>query len=247
MRVLTESTTHRGYVRSQNQDALLVIDAGGLVFLAVADGMGGHSGGETASRIITQTFSDALRSYDQTDDPAEFCDRALELSLHRFTEHTARQRKDYGMGTTFTAALVKDASLFVSHIGDSRLYLQRNGQFVFRTTDHNMLEESLLTQRLEPELLLHHPLKHILTRCVGGFEPQRTRFDHYGPLPLQPNDLLLLCSDGLHDYYTDKALNEACSGFQSLSELSARLLESVLSRGARDNVSFILARIITAP
>jgi serine/threonine protein phosphatase PrpC len=146
----------------------------------------------------------------------------------------------WGMGTTVTLACILDGELFVVHVGDSRCYLFRDGALLQLTHDHTLLQELLKGGALRAQDAANPRWKHVITNVVGGTEPEVRPEVH--KLPLEPGDLLLLCSDGLTDMLTDAEIVAILQEQPDLERASQQLVKRANERGGRDNVTVILAR-----
>lgn len=230
-----------GRVRPENQDYLDVSSPReGSTLLIVADGMGGHRGGATASRLAA---SEIARRYAESTAP----DPRLAL-LSSFLEANevilaqSQQSQDLrGMGTTCSALLVIGNKAFTAHVGDSRVYRIREGQIEQLTDDHSlvatMVREGLLTSE-EAEV---HPRRNVLQRSVGVASDLEV--DVSDAFELREGDRFLLCSDGLHGLVKPEELT-AEIGAHPPAEAVQRLVDMALERGAPDNVTAIVAEVV---
>ena len=230
--MLVHTKTHPGLVRASNQDALLVM-AGAF---GVADGMGGHSGGETASRMAVQVVKNALQG--KTPEEGALLS-ALEAANRRVFETGKRDAKLFGMGTTFTVLWEGPREVWIGHVGDSRAYLYRKGELKRKTEDHSMVAELLKNQLITEEDAADHPYRHVITRAIG-IDPviQADVFK----VEKQAGDLWLVCSDGLHSMLTDTQISGVL-GDQRGEETATKLLELALEHGGEDNISFVLGAV----
>lgn len=230
-----------GLVRRMNQDCLAAIDP--LGFWAVADGMGGHAGGEiaaqaaiaTASAHIEQVAANGLGSPQDTL-------RDLMTAAHQAVRDRAQRDPALKhMGTTLVALLLTPhptAVAHIAHLGDSRAYLYRDTILTPLTRDHTMIERYLARGILTPAAARTHPDRHVLTKAIG-ISPAAT--PDIASHPLQPGDLLLLCSDGLTKMLEDQEIAAlmARSGGDPVRACDA-LIEESLARGGEDNVTVIV-------
>ena len=208
------SLTHVGMTRKSNQDAYCAIlgpnaPPGTDALLAVADGMGGHQAGEVASAMAIQGLVRRLsppEAGDVTPLPQVGRSSSLGNTLQQLNGEifqAARKPQTQGMGTTLTAALLDGYSLSIAHVGDSRLYLLRNGEFQQFSQDHSWVAEEVARGALSPEAAQSHPRRNILTRAMGTTPVvQVDSFD----VTLEEGDILLLCSDGLHSLVSDEEI-----------------------------------------
>jgi serine/threonine protein phosphatase PrpC len=239
--------TDVGLVRSENQDFGTYTTpseereshAGGRL-LVVADGMGGHRGGATASRLAGETVKAQYLGSETADIAAALRDALTRANARIFSE--AQANPDLrGMGTTTSALVVSENNAWFAHVGDSRIYLVRNGEIKQLTDDHSlvasMVREGLLTMK-EAE---NHPRRNVLQRSMGVSED--VEIDIRGPLPVQENDIFILCSDGLHGPVKEAEMLEVASQM-AIEPAVNELIRRALDRGAPDNVTVIIARIV---
>ncbi|MBX3301743.1 MAG: serine/threonine-protein phosphatase [Nitrospira sp.] len=233
-----------GRVRTVNQDAFAVIDPYGV--WAVADGMGGHIGGDIAAQTAIQTvesqaasLSEALRGSHTppTEVLTELIGRAHEAILDR----TRPQPKLKGMGTTIVLLAIvpaPDPVAHLAHVGDSRAYRLRSGSLTPLTKDHSLIEKYLARGILTPLTAKTHPERHVLTRALGipaSATPTITAF------PIQEDDLVLLCSDGLTKMLEDDHIQRILvQNEPDPTHLCNRLVTAALDRGGEDNVTVVV-------
>ena len=226
------SRTHKGLVRETNQDAVLIKDT----LYGVADGMGGHLGGDTASNLALQVIDNMLSNKG----PAENTLRiGVEAANRRVYE---RQRFDLslkGMGTTLTLLWEGNAAILVAHVGDSRAYLLRDGKLVHVTEDHSIVGEMLRNKEITPEEAKKHPYRNVITRAIGTGATVEVDLIQVEKLP---GDIWLVCSDGLYNKVEDHEM-ETVLREHAAEEAVEELLEMTLERGAEDNVSILLGYV----
>lgn len=233
-----------GLVRSENQDFGTCTTSkeerashtGGRLFI-VADGMGGHRGGATASRLAAETMK-AQYLGSETEDIATALKEALARANARVFSEAQLNPDLRGMGTTTSALAVRDGLAWFAHVGDSRIYLIREEEISQLTDDHSlvasMVREGLLTTS-EAE---NHPRRNVLQRSIGVSED--VEIDVKGPIELRPGDTFVLCSDGLHGVVKQEELREI--GLKPIQEAADEFVRRALERGAPDNVTVIVAR-----
>ncbi|MBE3582872.1 MAG: serine/threonine-protein phosphatase [Limnochordaceae bacterium] len=225
--VLAAGRTERGHVRPINEDGFLTLPP---VF-AVADGMGGHQGGEIASRIALQVMGDFARRGPWS---AAGLAGAVELANQEIRA-AARKPEWQGMGTTLTAALWDGTALHLVHVGDSRAYLLREGQPLLQLTqDHSIAGELLTSGLIDSETARHHPQRHILTRALGVFE--KAAADQVSLTP-SAGDIVLLCTDGLTGVLAPSEVELALRRPGSLEHKVKRLVRWANARGGPDNIT----------
>jgi protein phosphatase len=243
--------THVGRVRQSNEDALAFDTAAGV--FVVADGMGGHSAGEVASRLAVDTVCEFL-ARSRADDGLTWpfgVDAALSvegnrlatavrLANRRVFAATEAQPDRAGMGTTVVAATLTADLLTVCSVGDSRLYSFRDGRLTQLTRDDTWIA-ALMAQdaTADPAALEHHPLRHMLTEAVGTQQDVRVGVQEH---TIAPGELLLLCSDGLHSTVADAEIARLLTGLADPEHACQALIEAALATGARDNVTALVVR-----
>ncbi|MEY4313393.1 MAG: hypothetical protein RLZZ319_902 [Actinomycetota bacterium] len=237
-RILSTANSHIGRVRASNQDSGY---AGTHLFL-VADGMGGHAGGDVASSLATQAITAVA---DERFESAEIAQETLvEAVRHSAQEliEAVREHPDLsGMGTTVSALIRFDDSVVVAHIGDSRIYRFRDGELEQVTTDHTFVQKLVETGRITPEEAAVHPRRNVLMRVLGDFEGaldiDTARLDTVA------GDRWLLCSDGLCGYVPENEMTAVLAAEPDAARASDKLIELALDRGAPDNVTVVIAGV----
>lgn len=222
--------TDVGKVRSNNEDAYCVTPR----LLAVADGMGGIQGGEVASRIAI----DLVRDYPFLEkDLSEGLGNAIRLANKQIFQ-AALQKKMEGMGTTLTTALIEGERAYVGHVGDSRLYLIRDGQIRQITADHSLVGEMVRNGSLSPDQAQQHPHRHLLTRALGtGDEVEVDLLS----LDLTLDDVLLLCTDGLTSVATDHEILDTVLKSEDPQRAAESLVNLANQKGGPDNITVVTA------
>lgn len=234
-----------GLVRSENQDfgtytteqEERTSTPGGRL-LIVADGMGGHRGGATASRLAAETVKAQYLGTETTDIRTALRESLSRANARIFSE--AQSNPDLrGMGTTTTVLAVKDSEGWLAHVGDSRIYMVRDGEIKQLTDDHSlvatMVREGLLTAQ-EAET---HPRRNVLQRSMGVAED--VEIDVKGPIELRVGDTFILCSDGLHGVVKEDELKEVAA--MAIEAAADEYVRRALDKGAPDNVTVIVARV----
>jgi PPM family protein phosphatase len=240
--------TDVGRVRTENQDFATLTTAreeaasraGGRLMI-VADGMGGHRGGGTASRLAVETVKATYLGAESDDIPAALREAMARANTRVFTE--AQSNADLrGMGTTTSALVVRGDKAWFAHVGDSRIYMLRGDEFKQLTQDHSlvatMVREGLLTEA-EAET---HPRRNVLQRSVGVTE--HVDIDVVGPIDIQEGDVFVLCSDGLHGVLKEDELKEVAK--LPIERAADEYVKLALERGAPDNVTVIVAKVVRA-
>lgn len=227
--------TDTGRQRRGNEDSFFARSP----LFAVADGMGGAQAGEIASRVAIDVLQDGLP--DGAGSPEErLAGLVGEANAHVF--ELSRSGREYaGMGTTLTAAYLGEEELAIAHVGDSRLYLLRDGSFERLTRDHSLVEELVQRGEITAEEADQHPQRSIITRALGqerGIEVDRASWR------ARAGDVYLICSDGLTSMVTSEArVGELIAAGPDLREAGHRLIEAANDAGGRDNITVILFRL----
>lgn len=226
-------------IRSNNQDSGF---AGSRLFM-VADGMGGHAGGDVASALTTRDVASIDSEF--FDDPQEAA-KALEqrlLEANRMLSRTVTTRSELaGMGTTFCGFLTVGDQLATAHIGDSRLYLYRDGELTQQSKDHTFVQRLVDSGRITEEEAATHPRRSVLMRVLGDVD-SAPEVDT-AVLDTRPGDLWLLCSDGLCGYVEDEIIAQILAQRGSLDETVEQLVDVTLGNGAPDNVTVVLVETV---
>ncbi len=230
-----------GKKRSSNQDSILVNDKLGLY--AVADGMGGHKGGETASSMALDVLNTAVGKITDKKGSiqvAPFLKEAISLASMKIYERSLMDESLRGMGTTLVALFFDDGNAYIAQVGDSRVYLYRDGDLWKITEDHSLINEQIrsgLITRQEAEKLTY---KNVITRSVG-FE-EMVSVDVY-TREVDPGDMFLLCSDGLTSMLSDEDIKKAIDSGSNISESVDKLINKANDAGGADNISVILLKV----
>lgn len=231
--------THVGLVRSSNQDRFLLDEQEGGLLCAVADGMGGHAGGERASGVALSVFAEEVaKGWKEGDDIPSLLAEAARRAHEAVREEGGSDPELRGMGTTLVGVMLEEtADGSFLNVGDSRLYLYRNGELRRISRDHSLVADLVAKGEITEEEAATHPRRNVLTMALGidhTFAPQA------GPLPVEPGDLLLLASDGLHGMISDRDIARILAADWSLEARCNSLIEAALDAGGRDNVTVLL-------
>ena len=235
------AVSHVGRVRSNNQDSGY---AGRNLFL-VADGMGGHAGGDVASAIATRRIAEADGDYDSAPDAAAALEGALIAANRQLAETVAEHSELTGMGTTVSAMLLDGDRMVISHIGDSRIYLMRSGELSQISTDHTFVQRLVDAGRITAEEAMVHPRRSVLMRVLGDVESS-PEIDSM-VLDTRDGDRWMLCSDGLSGVVSFDELHELMSADAGAKQVADRLVKASLDGGAPDNVTVVILDIGDPP
>lgn len=234
-------STHIGRIRKVNQDAFDRFDdhERGEILLVVADGMGGHQGGEVASRMAIGTLGKLCREGDG--DPPSRLTNAIERANSEIHKLASKDRTLMGMGTTVVALLLcEQGPSFVAHVGDSRLYRLRGGEFEALTEDHSIVALLVRDGSISPEEAWDHPKRNQIMRALGVRED--TEVD-IAPLDIQSGDAFLLCSDGLYGMLPDADLKVLAGAAPDPHSVVAWMIDAANQVGGLDNITAMIAQI----
>ena len=228
--------THIGLVRENNQDALEYGTLGTTAqYAVVCDGMGGANGGNIASKIAVEVIGSRIRDgFNENMGPGSV-ERLLESAMATanvgVSERAQQQPELLGMGTTVVTA-------YISHVGDSRLYLWRDHQLTVITRDHSVVQGLIESGQITEEEARSHPRKNYITRAIGVITEESGEYDE---LELESGDRLLLCTDGLTNEVSATAMSEILS--KPAEEALAGLIRAALDNGGSDNITAVLMDI----
>ena len=223
-----------GLVRQRNEDRFFI---DGNV-CAVTDGMGGYSGGEIASTYAVDEIKEYLASL-ETVEQQDLCDAIIHAN-ERIANRVAHEERLAGMGTTAVVTAVNGDQLYWASVGDSRLYVYRDGLLRQITTDHSMVQELLTAGEITKDEMLSHPQRNLLTRAVGVDEVLEV---DSGIESILPGDRILLCTDGLSGYVTDDVIASALKSSDDNMMVVESLMDTVYEVGAGDNVTIVVGTI----
>ncbi len=243
------SQTDPGLERSQNEDAVAFDDTLGLCILC--DGMGGHNAGEVASGMATAFIKTDMRESPvvsgKNREPGAV-QQAIAQSIEKANSaiyNMSRTNAQYsGMGTTLVVGVFCDEVLVLGHIGDSRCYLLRAGNFAQLTKDHSVYQEQLDDGLLDANHVMPVLGQNFVTRALGPFEQIAADFQQPA---LAVGDIYLMCSDGLSDMVDDDAIAAILAGPEALQQKADKLIAAANQGGGRDNVSVVLAQVGEGP
>lgn len=250
MRIEVAGYTHVGMKRNHNEDNYLILTDENLC--CVADGMGGHSSGEIASKIAVDELAEFFRmtSRDQDATWPFKMDKArnydenrlatgIKLANKSIFDKASSDMKYKGMGTTIVSVHFTQDSAYVGHVGDSRVYYFRQGVLTQITEDHSLLNDYLKAKKLTPEEIENFPHKNVIVRALGMKEMVAVDVAKVEP---QQGDIFLLCSDGLSGMVTDPQMQEVLARTTELEKACSQLIDLANAAGGNDNVTCVLAR-----
>jgi PPM family protein phosphatase len=229
----------QGRIRTSNEDSR-VANLQKKIFL-VADGMGGHAAGEVASHIAASTVEEILSNAEPDSNSEELLHLAVQNANTRVYDAQVHQIEYRGMGSTLTLLLIRENRFYLAHVGDSRLYLLREGNLAQLTRDHSIVWQLFEDHLITKEDLSQHPRKNLITRSIGT-HPQvevdiQTDEIHEG-------DVFLICSDGLTDVLSDQEIQTLLSARgKSPQEICEMLVNAANAGGGPDNITVVVVRI----
>lgn len=232
--------THIGLVRENNQDAFVydTLDETAQ-FAVVCDGMGGANGGNIASQIAVDIIGERIRaSYPPTGEAnwAEYMlASAMAAANAAVFDRSLKQPELSGMGTTVVAVVTCGKTAYISHVGDSRLYLFRQGHVRQITRDHSVVQNMIESGQITEEQAKSHPRRHFITRALGVTDDESGEYDE---LTLEEGDRLLLCTDGLTNMVEPQKMQELLA--LPSDEVTDALIQAALDGGGSDNVTVVL-------
>ncbi|MGD2126005.1 MAG: Stp1/IreP family PP2C-type Ser/Thr phosphatase [Desulfobacteraceae bacterium] len=249
LQVETSGISDVGLQREGNEDSFSVEDALGLYI--VADGMGGHLAGEVASQVAVEMINKSYRKWSASDTPEDelfgYPDESLSIQgnyilssirlANRVIYEMAVEYDQYhGMGTTVSIVLVTPTLIVAANVGDSRIYMVRDGRIERLSKDHTIVSEQVEMGVMTEEEAATSPLKHILTRNLGSSESVEADVFEIEP---SNNDRIILCSDGLTDLVRDEEILEMTQKEDDPGALCRKFIDKSLSRGAHDNATVV--------
>jgi serine/threonine protein phosphatase PrpC len=241
MSVHAFAASNIGKVRKSNQDS----GYAGYNFFFVADGMGGHAGGDIASAMVSQSVASADKQYGSAEEAIKNVDASLIAANEKLTSTVADHQELRGMGTTFSGLMFVDNKIALSHIGDSRIYRVSNGNLTQVSKDHTFVQRLVDTGRITEEEALVHPRRNVLMRVLGDVEIEvEIDSEIHDAIP---GDRWLLCSDGLSGFVSDSVIAQILlNKTVDPEEASELLIYEALEQGAPDNVTVVIVDVLAA-
>ena len=240
MQIEVGQATNVGMIRPGNEDAFFTDPAEGLFI--VADGMGGHAAGEIASEMAVGIIADELRLVrDINDGVVVQVNQAFKRANLAIFERTLTEVDKQGMGTTASLLILRDSKYLIGQVGDSRVYLLREGTLTQLTKDHSYVQEQVDAGHLTPEQARYHPYSNVITRCVGAsadVEP-----DTYTGI-VKAGDTFLVASDGLTGMVDDRRLQTLLQAKASAQRVVEALISEANGRGGLDNITAVVVRVV---
>lgn len=226
-----------GKRREENEDAYGNISIGDIDFFIVADGMGGHSKGEVASKLASLTYIDFIKNADLStyESIEDLQEEAISKANDKIYE-LADDSEGRSMGTTVVCLAIdnKNKKYIISHVGDSRAYLFRDWDFIFKTRDHSLVNDLVDTGSLTEDEAKNFINKSAITRAVGTEDELEVDTE---VIDMVKGDVLLLFTDGLSNEVADEDIRTVVNDFDDAYEISSKLVELALNKGGHDNIT----------
>jgi PPM family protein phosphatase len=243
VRLLHAAKTDVGMIRSGNEDTFSVISNGEHGLFIVADGMGGHAAGEVASAMAVQTVERELANVRDLDNRAtgDRVKDALKKANRTIHDRTITEVDKQGMGTTASVLLMSGQRYLIGQVGDSRVYMLRDGALQQITKDHSYVQEQVDAGFLTPEQARYHPYSNVITRCVGAspdVEPDLYQGE------VRVGDLFLVASDGLTGMVDDRRLQMLLMSRAEPERKVHSLISEANGRGGLDNITAIIVQVV---
>lgn len=232
--------TDIGLVRGSNQDFFLAGElADGVTWAVVCDGMGGAMGGniasETAARMISEKLSSGYHAGMNDNSVKHLIVSAVEAANASVYAKSRSDEMLEGMGTTVVVTVINDDTMYLAHVGDSRIYVLSKDSINQLTTDHSVVQMMIDNGEITPEEAREHPKKNVITRALGVEDSVRIDYDQE---VYNSGETVLLCSDGLTNFVSDEEILNVCRDTDSFS-YADRLVEAALRNGGGDNVTVV--------
>ena len=229
-----------GRVREVNEDYFGSFHGSFGELLVVCDGIGGHKGGETASRLAVDAIKTHFENLNGDYDAKNELLNALAAANNTIVETALQDRSLEGMGSTAVIVLFKDDLAYTANLGDSRIYLVRDEKIKLLTTDHSLVQQMIDSKMLTPEEAKSHPKKNVITKSLGregAVEP-----DISEPIELLKNDKFILCTDGLTNYVKDDEILKI-AGNNPVQQAAGKLVDIANEKGGSDNITVQIAEV----
>ena len=232
-----------GMIRSGNEDSFFAHATKERGIFIVADGMGGHAAGEVASemsvQIVSRELQDLLDVYGEV--AREKVAESLRIANRAIYDRTIQEADKQGMGTTVSMLMVSGARYLIGQVGDSRIYLLRDGALRQLTKDHSYVQEQVDAGFLTPEQARYHPYSNVITRCVGASDAVEP--DTYAG-EMKPGDVFLVASDGLTGMVDDRRLQQLLLSRASAGRVVDALIAEANYRGGLDNITAVVVQVM---
>ena len=245
MHLAVSARTDTGRLRKGNEDNLYADANQYRGLFIVADGMGGHAAGEVASQMAVDLVASELADLNDlgADGAGERVKSTLRLANRQVFQRTMREVEKTGMGSTASALLISDTRFLIGHVGDSRIYLVRDGKMRQLTRDHSLVQEQVDAGIITPEQARHHPQSNVITCCIGmssDIDPDIIQGE------TKVGDVFLLASDGLTGMVDDRRLQQLLQSRATPERIVNAMIADANNNGGIDNITAIVVKVITA-
>ncbi len=236
--------THKGQVRSHNEDACFIIPEHNIY--VVADGVGGNSGGEIASRTAVYEITQFVHTNPLTEQASAaqikaYFTECLSKVNDEIYKKADRRNENSGMATTVVVCCIRNGYAYIAHVGDSRAYICRNGALTQITEDHTYVNALVKAGIITAEEAVSHEQRHMITRALGA---EDTVSPDFKQVEIRENDIILLCTDGLFGEVEEPLITEILSSSRhTMSEMASLLVDEANKSGGADNITVICLRI----
>jgi len=250
MKIQTVGLSDVGRKRKKNEDSFLINTKANLFI--VADGMGGHSGGEFASRFAVSAIEEVIESLTGdseatlisgvNSDDTDFGDQlryAVQVASQKIYDQSLFDQSLRGMGTTVVALLIKESRACIANVGDSRAYLLRDGKLKQLTTDHSLVKEQMRAGLISENDAKNHQFRNIITRSVGYQEDVEIDLEY---IDLKPLDKFIMCTDGLTNMISDEVILKAVQG-RDPQAACKELIRLSNENGGEDNITVVICEV----
>lgn len=254
--------SHAGMTGKNNEDRYAITsfqlsedDLTPVLLAVVADGIGGHRAGEVAAELAVNHISQAVAESD-AQRPKKILERAIHEASDAIAEHASTTSEQKGMGATCACVFIIGDKLYTATVGDSRIYLLREGRIQQLTTDHTWVQEAIEKNILTPEQARDHPNVHVIRRYLGSPDPPEVDFrlrmfdseadalaEGNQGMQVRPGDTFLICSDGLTDLVWNDEIAETIRAKPNLKAAAQELIDTANKRGGHDNITIVLINV----
>lgn len=230
-----------GKVRTINEDYYGAFSGEFGELIIVCDGMGGHEGGEIASRTAVNKVKEHFEKFNSVYNVKEEIEKAIREADQSIKEKAKENKELNEMGSTLVLLLIKDKKAITAHLGDSRIYLIRNDQIYQVTKDHSLVQEMIDSKMISEQTAKSHPKKNVITRSLGASGSSEPDIDE--PIAIFKGDTFILCTDGLTEYLDDNELLKEVSENSPL-DACGKLIKLANDRGGKDNITVQIVEVI---
>lgn len=241
--MVSGAKTDTGKVRDNNQDVYFVSINEEVPLFIVADGMGGHKAGEVASNMAMEIVRDEFFNLCNGDlgekEILQLMKRCIEEANNKIYLKSIEIEEFSGMGTTITIAYIKDDTIFIGHVGDSRGYIIREEDIIQITDDHTLVNELVKNGSITTDEAKNHPQRNVITRAVGTSDTIEVDFIVE---KFEKENILLLCSDGLTSMIKDSEIKDVLISEKDIQEACEKLVDLSNEKGGHDNITVIAIR-----